>query len=307
MAIKIDMLRCFAVVAESGNLADAADRLGRTPSAVSMMLKQFEEHLGAPLFESERKSRLTALGAFALDQATRELDHFSRTVTALEHFSRAEAGFVRVAAVPSVAEAILPEVVRDFLHDHPGVHIDIRDMDSAGVLRELDKERVDLGFASAAGVGAEIVREELFSDAFGVVCRPDHPLVRAARPIAWSDLESRFFIGNGICRHIADEQFQKIFSGSRLMVRNTTSLLAMVRAGIGITVLPRLAVDPAEDRLTFLTVADPTARRRIDVLRRRHLTPTPAAAQFEAAMRRAAGTVVQVPRSTLRGGPGGDW
>lgn len=290
--IKIDMLRCFAAVAESGNLADAADRLGRTPSAVSMMLKQFEEHLAAPLFESERKSRLTPLGVFALDQATRELDHFERTVTAIQHFSRAEAGFVRVAAVPSVAEAILPAVVRDFLRDHPGVQIDIRDMDSAGVLRELDKDRVDLGFASASGVGADIAREKLFSDAFGVVCRPDHPLAKASLPIDWSGLDGRIFIGNGICGQIVHEHFRKIFAGSRLMVRNTTSLLAMVRAGVGVTVLPRLAVNPAEDRLTFLPVADPAARRRIDILRRSPQTLPPAAEVFLAATRLAAKAVV---------------
>jgi DNA-binding transcriptional LysR family regulator len=292
MAIKIDMLRCFATVAISGNLADAADKLRRTPSAVSMMLKQFEDHLGAPLFESERKSRLTALGTFVLDQATRELDHFSRTVTAIEHFSRAEAGFVRIAAVPSVAEAILPEVVRGFIRDQPGVQIDIRDMDSAGVLRELEKERVDLGFASAGGAGPDIARDELFSDAFGVVCRSDDLLAQTVQPIAWKDLDDRIFIGNGICRHIADEQFQAIFNGSKLMVRNTTSLLAMIRAGIGVTVLPRLAVDPSEERLAFLPVADSTARRRIDVLRLTHQTPTPAAALFETAMRRAAKSIV---------------
>ena len=48
------------------------------PSAVSMMLKQLEDHLGAPLFESERKSKLSALGLFTLDEASRELDHFER-------------------------------------------------------------------------------------------------------------------------------------------------------------------------------------------------------------------------------------
>ncbi len=288
MAIKIDMLRCFATVAQSGNLADAADKLGRTPSAVSMMLKQFEEHLGAPLFESERKSRLTAFGAFTLDQATRELDHFERTVTAIEQFSRAKSGFVRVACVPSVAEAILPGVVRHFLQDHPGVQIDIRDMDSAAVLRELEKERVDLGLATALSMSTEIAREELFSDAFGVVCRPDHPLVEKGVPIAWSALASWPFIGNGVCRPIADETFQRIFAGSQLMVRNTTSLLALVRADVGITVLPRLAVDRAEDTLCFLPVADATARRRIDILRSAYHTLPPAALAFEAAIRRSA-------------------
>ena len=288
MAIKIDMLRCFATVAQSGNLADAADKLGRTPSAVSMMLKQFEEHLGAPLFESERKSRLTAFGAFTLDQATRELEHFERTVASIEQFSRAKSGFVRVACVPSVAEALLPDVVRRFLQDHPGVQIDIRDMDSAGVLRELEKERVDLGLATALGMSAEIAREELFSDAFGVVCRPDHPLVEQGAPIAWPALQPWPFIANGVCRPIADETFQRIFAGSQLMVRNTTSLLALVRADVGITVLPRLAVARAEDSLYFLPVADQTARRRIDILRSAYHTLPPAALAFEGAIRRSA-------------------
>ena len=69
MAIKIEMLRCFCAVAQSGNLSEAADRLGRTQSAVSMMLKQFENHLGKKLFLGERKNHLTALGEQVLEMA----------------------------------------------------------------------------------------------------------------------------------------------------------------------------------------------------------------------------------------------
>ena len=291
MAIKIEMLRCFAAVARSGNLADAAEALGRTPSAVSMMLKQFEARLGAPLFESERKSRLTALGAFTLGEATREIDHFERTITSIENFARAKSGFVRVAAVPSVAEAILPEVTRGFLRDRPGVRVDIRDMDSAAVLRELERERVDLGLATGVGAGTEVDREALFSDAFGVVCRIDHPLAANDPPLAWDALAAWPFIANGLCGHIADEAFQRVFADSQLMVRNTTSLLALVRAGVGVTVLPRLAVHSAERELVFLPVADPEARRRIDILRRAHAELSPAALSFVDAVRRVAGNL----------------
>ena len=292
MAIKIEMLRCFAAVARSGNLADAAETLGRTPSAVSMMLKQFEEHLGAPLFESERKSRLSALGRFALDEAMRELDHFERTIASIESFARSESGLVRVAAVPSVAWAILPEVTRGFLRDRPGVRIDIRDMDSATVLRELERERVELGLATGAGAGAGVDRETLFSDAFGVVCRADHALAANQAPLPWEALAPWPFIANGLCAHIADEAFQRIFSGAQLMVRNTTSLLAMVRGGVGVTVLPRLVVRSAEREIVFLPLADPVARRRIDILCRAHVELSPAAQSFADAVRRVAGDVV---------------
>lgn len=284
--IKIEMLRCFVAVANSGNLSDAGDRLGRTPSAVSMMLRQFEDHLGEPLFESDRKSRLTALGAFVLRQSVRELEHFNRTTAAIESFARSESGSVRIAAVPSVAEAILPHVVQAFLRAHPGVNIDIQDMDSAAVIRELNRERVDIGIATDVGAGADINRSALFSDAFGVVCRADHPLAGCPSPLEWNALDASSFIANGLCGHIENESFQRVFAGSNLMVRNTTSLLALVRAGVGVTVLPRLVVGREERELAFLNVADPAARRQIDLLRRTRNSPSPATRSFEQAIRR---------------------
>ncbi|HDZ72252.1 MAG TPA: LysR family transcriptional regulator [Aurantimonas coralicida] len=71
------MSRCFTPVARSGSLAAAAETLGRTPSAASMMLKQFGDNLRSPLFETERKSKLTVLDNFALGEAIREMDHSS--------------------------------------------------------------------------------------------------------------------------------------------------------------------------------------------------------------------------------------
>ena len=69
MAIKIEMLRSFLTVAEEGNIKDAATRLLRTPSAVSMTLSALEDELGGPLFEQDRKSRLTVLGTYVRDMA----------------------------------------------------------------------------------------------------------------------------------------------------------------------------------------------------------------------------------------------
>ena len=177
MAIKIEMLRCFRAVVGQGSLAEAAQELGRTPSAVSMMLKQFEDHVGAPLFETARKSRLTPLGEMVHAEACRELAHFDRTIAVIEGLSRAEEGLVRIAATPSVATEILPAVIGSFLQDHPGVGIDLRDMDSLAVQHELAHERADIGLA---GLGSQpgMDRHLLFSDRFGVVCQSGHRLTQ---------------------------------------------------------------------------------------------------------------------------------
>ncbi|USG62560.1 LysR substrate-binding domain-containing protein [Sneathiella marina] len=283
MAIKIEMLRCFTIVARAGNLADAADKLGRTQSAVSMMLKQLEAHLDGALFETDRKSKLTSLGVFVLEEASREIDHFDTTVTAIQNFARSQSGLVRIAAVPSVAAEILPLAIRKFLTDHPKVQVDIRDMDSVAVIRELEREQVDIGLATAIEPGSNISSRKLFTDTFGVVCPEDHPLAYSSKPIDWEEIEEWPLIANGICQQISDIRFQKFLAQSSLTVRNTTSLIAMVRSGVGITILPRLAVANI-DQLAFVHVNDPAAHRQMDILSNTHTSLSPAAKSFEEAI-----------------------
>ena len=268
------MLRGYCAVVQQGSLNDAANQLGRTPAAVSMMLKQFEEHVGAALFETARKSQLTQLGEMVYDEARREVDHFGRAVAAIEGLSRAEEGQVRLGVTPSVATAILPAVIRRFRHDHPKVRIDMRDMDSASVQRELEAERADIGLASIkAGPGFD--RKLLFSDPFGLVCAPADPLAVRGTTVGWEDLAGRDFIANGLCRLIEDEGFAPILEGALMSVPNTASLLALVRGGVGLTLLHRRAVPQDDDGLVFPGLAETEARRHLylDSQPRRLLLP----------------------------------
>ena len=285
MAIKIDMLRCFQAVANHGSLAAAATVLGRTPSAISMMLKQFEEHIGAPLFETARKARLTPLGALILTEAQRELGHFDRTIQAIDGLSQAKLGSVRLAVTPSVAQTVLPPVLQRFMQDHPKVRIDLRDMDSTAVADELIHDRADIGLASIASLpGFE--RQILFSDAFGVVCRADHPLSQNWHDLSWADLQGVDFIVNGLCAQISDEAFQPVLDAARLTVRNTASLLGLVQAGMGLTLLPRLAVLPGFNDLCFLPLRDTTVRRTVWMVTPPRQMVPPAVRAFAEVLRR---------------------
>ena len=88
--IKLEYLRVFVTVAETRALNEAAERLGRTPSAISMTLKQIEESLGGPLFEGERKAALTQLGAFALRHARKAVAEHDAATAAIQRFARGE-------------------------------------------------------------------------------------------------------------------------------------------------------------------------------------------------------------------------
>lgn len=268
MAIKIEMLRCFAAVVESGNLAGAAARLNRSPSAVSMMLKQLEDHLGKPLFETDRKRDLSPLGRFVIEQARIELRQFDRSVQSIEEYARAGIGVVRVAAVPSVAGTVLPTAFETFLERHPNVQVSLRDMNSAGVLEALDQERADIGVATVSDSAWTSGRTHLFDDEFGLICRPDHALAADDEPVRWEELEKENFIGNELCESIRSPVSQALCRQARLVIYNTGSLLAMVKAGLGVTVLPRTVIELHPGETVFRSIDDPSAVRRIDLLYR---------------------------------------
>ncbi|MCB1883240.1 MAG: LysR family transcriptional regulator [Geminicoccaceae bacterium] len=288
MTPSIASLRTFVVVAECQNLKEAAVRLGRTPSAVSMTLAQVEAGLGGLLFEGERKTALTPLGRFALVQAQDAVERHARAVAAMRAFAKGGMGRVDVAAVPSVAQSLLPEALRRFLSDRPGVEVDVRDADSRSVWRLVEEGRVELGIASPGAEAPGLAFAPLFEDGLCLVCRSGDPLARLGRPLAWRDLAGRPLLANGICAAIASADFQALLADAAVMVRNVTSLKALARAGVGVTVLPRLVMADAEaEGLAALEVDDPAAVRVVGFVTGRG-TPSPAAAAFRACVEAAA-------------------
>ncbi len=277
--IKTEMLRVFVQVARARNLSTAAEALGRAPSAVSMTLKQLEEHLGKPLFETERKSRLTPLGAFVLELAEREIAHVDRTRAALADFANARIGDARIACVPSFSVTLLPGLVAAFAKVHPGVRLDIRDLDSGAILRELERERIDVGIVSSAQPNPNLHRTQLTTDAFGLFLRDDHPLAARDR-VSWREIGDLALIANPLCDRLDEPGLQVALAAARLRARNTTTLLALVAAGLGVTVLPALVCRDAPPKVVFRPLVHPELTRSMDMLWRVGDTPSPAAAAF---------------------------
>lgn len=295
--IKTETLRTFAEVARQKNLVRAAEALGRTPSAVSMALKSLEEHLGQPLFEGERKSRLTALGAFALDAAERELAHHDRTVAALEDFAAGRSGEVRLAAVPSVATLVLPSVALDFAGRHPAVRLELRDLDSASILRELDRSRIDLGVVSDAPEAPDINRSTLGSDRYGAVVVAGSPLAGTAR-LTWRALADQPLLASPLAERVTLPELRAPLAAARLRVHNTSTLLAMVEAGLGLTVLPELVTRQSGRRIAFVPLEEPPIHRQLHLVRRRHETQAPATQAFADALRRGVAHHLHAPSPT---------
>ena len=264
--IKIEMLRCFSTVAQTGNLADAAMRMGRTQSALSMTLKQLEEHLGQRLFENERKNRLTPLGQEVFRFAQQQLRQFDDTIQAIEAAARAPQGLLRVASIPSASGLALPGAIETMMQRHPALELELRDMDTGRVVDALLQGQADLGIVSGQPVLNGVESETLFEDAFGLLCATWHPLAQQAQ---LPDVDAVFasgFIRNSLCALIEAPEIRAALPRARITVHNTHSLLAMVRTGKWVTILPRSVAQVQPKELVFRPIAGLEEQRSVSML-----------------------------------------
>ena len=279
--IRTEALRVFVTVAECGNIRDAADRLFRTQSAISMTLKQIEDNLGAPLFESDRKHSLTDLGGFVLGVAKVLLRDHDTAIELIEEYASGSSGRLRIAAVPSVAALLIPEMLAAFLVERPNAEIDIVDTDSADVRRLVATGQADIGIASVAPSEAGLLHTPIFEDSMQLICPAGSTLAQSREPLEWADLAGVALILNETTRPIQAPEFQQLAAQTRLRVRNVTSLLAMVRAGIGVTLLPGLATMGLPPALVARPLADRSCSRQVCLLRREGRVQGPLAQAFE--------------------------
>lgn len=284
MTIKLEMLRVFRTVAEQGSLAQAAAILGRTPSAVSMMLAQFEDNLGAPLFEAERKNRLTKLGEHVLAEAVRATDVFHSSVLSIGRLTNSIAGTVRIAAVPSVTVTLLPRAIAEFRRQRPQVRLEISDLDSASVRRRIRLDEADIGILTASADDEDAEATVIMRDRLGIVYQQGGTIGQALdsgdQPPSWRLLAQETMIANPLCNLVPHDIVPQLLESCTLQARNTTALLSFVREGLGATILPESVLAHFPHGLGFACPSDPAAMRTVRMIRPRDRRLSPAAQEF---------------------------
>lgn len=164
--LDMDVLRTFVIGTDLGSFAKAADRLGRSPSAVSLHLRKLEEQIGQPLVRKQGRGLvLTEAGETLMGYARRILDLNDEARLALGGLAKLE-GWVRVGVPQDFAETWLPSLLARFQRAHPKVRIEAR---------------VDRGAAMADAVGADALDLAL---TWGAMGNPDGQVV-GERRLAW--------------------------------------------------------------------------------------------------------------------------
>lgn len=284
-------LRAFRAVYQLRKISAAAEQLSITQSAVSVLIRQLEEGLGARLFDRTTRSlRPTQAAQEAIvvaERILRDVDSFGAGVRDLSALRR---GSLSLAVTPMLGEILLPEAVRRFRDSHPGVRLSIDDCSPDQFVSRVVGEHVDLGIGTPERAAADVDTVKLLSDRLALVCREDHPLARR-RSVRWSDLRDHPVItvrpGYGI-RPLVDGA--AAHAGVALEVANEVTFLStalwMVQSGMGAAVMPSAYVRaPAGQGLVLVRLTHPTVSRDIFIVTKRGRSLSPAGQVFVAALR----------------------
>ncbi|HEV8441789.1 MAG TPA: LysR family transcriptional regulator [Methylomirabilota bacterium] len=182
MALNLGQLRVFEAVTRAGSFAGAARRLGVTPPAVSLQIRQLEEAHGVRLFDRvRRRVRLTAAGQTLEPYAQRIVALAADAERALGETRRFATGRLRVVASGTSAAYYLPPLLTEFRRRYPGLRIHLDVENSQRVRERVLSLEDDVGVLGVETPHPDLVFELLAEDPLVVIVPPGHPWARRRR------------------------------------------------------------------------------------------------------------------------------
>lgn len=268
-------LSYLVAVADHRHFGRAAEACFVSQPTLSTQIKKLEQELGVPLVErNPRHILLTAAGEQVVARARHILAEADDIRGIAQRAQNPEAGSIRIGLFPTLAPYLLPHVV-------PGIHARFPDLElllveekTEVVLHQLRTGELDAGILALPVHHEGLHLQALFTEEFVLAVPADHPLTRTDGPVDLSVLatEDLLLLEEGHC--LRDQALEVCrLSGARerrgFRATSLETLRQMVAAGVGVTLLPSLAVQPpvaASPDVALLRFEEPAPSRQIAML-----------------------------------------
>lgn len=306
--VTLRQLRYFDALARHVHFGRAAEACAISQPALSMQIKELEELLGTELFErGARQLRLTVFG----DAFTPRARAILRSVDELADFARASqerlTGRLRIGMIPTIAPYLLPRIIASLTRTHAELDLYVRETQTQKLLQELAEGRLDAAIVALPVSEPALIEVALFAENFLLV----RPASDAGTPVPSRETlrEMRLLLlEEGHCFRDQALSFCDT-DGSRprevLDASSLTTLVQMVSAGIGITLIPEMAVE-VETRSASVSISrfkNPQPSRTIGMIWRKTSPLARQLLEISEVVRQSAGAarVQKQPRSSLHG------
>jgi DNA-binding transcriptional LysR family regulator len=282
-------LRHFAAlqaIAEEGTFGRAAQRLGYTQSAVSQQIATLEKIVGEQLLArpgGPRPVTITPAGELLLRHARGIVARMTAARADLDALSAGEAGTLRIGTFQSVGAKILPALVRKFTPDWPQVDVTFHEEDDALLFDQVESGELDLTFGVLPVGDRPLEVFELLRDPYVAVVGRDSELAARGK-VRLRDLHRHRLVGYGTNSHCQLNLETALRSRGiepcyMFRSNDNRTVQSFAEGGVGIAILPRLALEPSEDAV-ILETEPRLPPRWIVVARHRDRYHSPAAQAF---------------------------
>jgi LysR family transcriptional regulator, hydrogen peroxide-inducible genes activator len=273
-------LKYLVALADTGHFGKAAERSFVSQPTLSAQLKKLEEYLGVKLVERQPKNvQLTEVGKQIVIRARRMLDEGDEIVALARSNTDPFAGKLKVALIPTIGPYLLPRVMQKLRKGMPHLGLMLYEYQTEALLKRLRDGEVDVGIMALPALQDGIESRPLYEENFTVALPNAHPLA-AKSTIKVQDLKGQtlLLLEDGHClRDQALEVCSRVDVKEAEDFRATSleTLRQMVVAGLGITLLPEMAVESpfgSQRGLTIRQFAKPAPSRTVGAVWRKTTT-----------------------------------
>ena len=276
LGVELRHLAALQAVAEQGSFGRAAEKLGYTQSAVSQQIAMLERIVGERLVErpgGQRPVTMTEAGRILLRHAESIVARLQAAQADIAALAQGEAGSLHVGTFQSVGVRVLPEVIRRFRSAWPDVQIELRESHSDYDLCDaVERGDLDLAFVQLPLENASLETLELLRDEYVLVTAAESTFATGKRP-SLREIAAQPLIGSRSCRatELVVDQLRATGREPHFVFRSDENgvVQGLVGTGIGIAVLPRLAVDENDESVRVIELGPKIAPRIIGIVRHR--------------------------------------
>lgn len=256
-------LEIIRAIADSGSFTAAGERLHVSQSAISRQILLLEDELGEPVFHRiGRRIRITPAGEALVQLSHRVFRDLQDTVSAISETRESLRGSIGLVGGMTVCLYVFPSLLAEVRRIHPNLEMRVTVGSTQRCIEMLRSGGGDIGLLTLPIDASDLVEVPLLEEELLLATDPSHPLARKGR-IEPADLETEPFVlfeAGSITRRLVQEFFarQRIEPTVIMETENVEILKAMVRAGVGISIIPwqAAAADVAAGRLFCSRIAD---------------------------------------------------
>jgi LysR family transcriptional regulator, hydrogen peroxide-inducible genes activator len=256
--LSLRALGYLVALAETRHFGRAAERCFISQPTLSAQLKKLEDQLGVQLVERGQQVRLTPIGERVVERAVRVLDEAREIEELARNFQDPLAGDVRIGLIPTVGPYLLPHIAEALRDRFPRLKLLLLEHQTHALVELLKRGEVDVGILALPIPMERLVTRELYTETFQVALPAGHRLGRRKR-LKLDDLdgESLLLLEEGHClrdQALAACRLARVREAPDFRATSLETLRQMVAAGVGITLLPSLAVDPQIARTPAMAI-----------------------------------------------------